>query len=194
MGGAAGRHDRSHAGIRRIRRRLFVRRRHGIHAEQRGVQIRHPAIRCGGGRLILSFGGASGTYLEAACSETDMYNLIKNLLDTHNVRAIDFDVEGSQLSNTQLNTTPQQRDQAPAAELSGLYVSFTLPVLPYLNQWERPWPAGQRRYSLLQGAVQSGVNISMVNIMAMDYGGAYDSQQTDGRSGDLGRQRKPLPS
>ena len=33
-----------------------------------------------------------------------MYNLIKSVLDTTGARAIDFDVEGSQISNTALNT------------------------------------------------------------------------------------------
>src|ERR1051325_3271421 len=57
-----------------------------------------------GGRVILSFGGASGTYLEGACSDDGMYNLIKNALDTTGARAIDFDVEGSQISSGTLNT------------------------------------------------------------------------------------------
>jgi len=33
-----------------------------------------------GGRVILSFGGASGTYLEGACSDDGMYDLIRNAL------------------------------------------------------------------------------------------------------------------
>jgi hypothetical protein len=28
--------------------------------------------------VILSFGGASGTYLESACSDDGMYNLVKS--------------------------------------------------------------------------------------------------------------------
>ena len=134
-----------------------------------------------GGRLILSFGGAAGQYLESACSEADMVALIKNLLDTHKVKAIDFDVEGSQLSNTQLNATRNNVIKKLQAMYPGLYVSFTLPVLPYLNQWnDHGLP--NSAVTLLQGAVQSGVQISMVNVMAMDYGGAYSSGK---KMGDL---------
>lgn len=127
-----------------------------------------------GGRLILSFGGAAGQYLESTCSETDMVNLIKGLLDTHNVRAIDFDVEGSQLANAQLNGVRNNVIKRLQTLYPGLYVSFTLPVLPYLNQWnDHGLPTSA--VALLQGAVQAGVRISMVNIMAMDYGAAYSS-------------------
>ncbi|HVJ61705.1 MAG TPA: hypothetical protein VM555_03235, partial [Tahibacter sp.] len=57
------------------------------------------AFQNAGGRVIISFGGANGTYLESTCSATQLTNLIDGMLQTTGVRAIDFDVEGGQLGN-----------------------------------------------------------------------------------------------
>jgi hypothetical protein len=58
-----------------------------------------------GGRVILSFGGADGQYLESACSQDSMFNLVKSVIDTQKIHNLDFDIEGGQLGNTTLNTT-----------------------------------------------------------------------------------------
>ena len=59
-----------------------------------------------------------------------MYNLVKNVLDTTGARAIDFDVEGSQISNAALNTRRNNVAKRLQAAYPGLYVSYTLPVDP----------------------------------------------------------------
>ncbi len=117
-----------------------------------------------GGRVILSFGGASGTYLEGACSDDGMYNLIKNALDTTGARAIDFDVEGGQISNGALNTRRNNVTKRLQAAYPGLYVSYTLPV--------DPTGLPSEAVTVVRSANSAGVNVSMVNIMAMDYGDA----------------------
>src|SRR5436305_13004142 len=48
-----------------------------------------------GNLLILSFGGASGPYLEQNMTEDQMFNAIDNLLTKTGSRFLDFDVEGS---------------------------------------------------------------------------------------------------
>lgn len=117
-----------------------------------------------GGRVILSFGGASGTYLENACSDDGMFNLINNILATTGARAIDFDVEGSQLDIASLNTRRSNVAKRLQAAYPGLYVSFTLPVDP----------SGLENDALavLKSAHSAGVNVNVVNVMAMDYGDA----------------------
>ena len=40
---------------------------------------------------------ADGQYLESACSETGMFNLVKNVIDAQNIHNLDFDIEGRQL-------------------------------------------------------------------------------------------------
>ena len=118
-----------------------------------------------GGRVILSFGGASGTYLEGACSDDGMYKLIKGALDTTGARAIDFDVEGSQISSGALNTRRNNVTKRLQAAYPGLYVSYTLPV--------DPTGLPSEAVTVVKSAHTAGVDVSLVNIMAMDYGDAY---------------------
>ncbi len=122
----------------------------------------------GGGRVIMSFGGADGQYLESACSSTAMYNLIKNVIDTQKIYNLDFDIEGSQLDQTNLNTTRNTVLKQLQAAYPSLYVSFTLPV--------DPDGLPSDAMTLLKSAKAAGVNINIVNIMTMDYG-------TDGTQG-----------
>ncbi len=114
-----------------------------------------------GGRVILSFGGADGTYLEKACSETAMYNLVKNIMDTQNVHNIDFDLEQNS-NNSTFNTTRNNVIKRLQAVYPDLYVSFTLGVSP------SGLPNDQ--LNIVKGANSAGVKVSMVNIMTMDYG------------------------
>jgi len=117
-----------------------------------------------GGRVILSFGGASGTYLENACSDDGMFNLVKSVLATTGARAIDFDVEGDQINKSLLNTRRNNVAKRLQAAYPGLYVSYTLPV--------DPTGLPPEALTVVRSAAQAGVNVSMVNIMAMDYGDA----------------------
>jgi chitinase len=121
-----------------------------------------------GGRVILSFGGADGQYLESACSQSGMFNLIKNVIDTQKIYNLDFDIEGGQFGQTNLNTTRNAVLKQLQAAYPQLYVSFTLPVDPS----GLPGDA----LTLLKSAKSAGVKVNMVNIMTMDYG-------TDGTQG-----------
>ncbi|MEP6502153.1 MAG: RICIN domain-containing protein [Betaproteobacteria bacterium] len=125
-----------------------------------------------GGRVILSFGGASGTYLESACSDDGMYNLVKSVLDTTKARALDFDVEGDPIGKTALNTRRNNVVKRLQAAYPGLYVSYTLPVDP------TGLPA--EALTVIRSANSAGVNVSMVNIMAMDYGTDADQGRAMG--------------
>ena len=121
-----------------------------------------------GGRVILSFGGADGQYLESACSVTAMVNLIKNVMDTQKIYNLDFDIEGSQLDQTSLTTTRNAVLKQLQAAYPNLHVSFTLPV--------DPDGLPSDAMTLLKSTKAAGVNINIVNIMTMDYG-------TDGTQG-----------
>ena len=122
-----------------------------------------------GGKVIVSFGGADGKYLEAACSASQMSNLIDGLIQRHNIRDLDFDVEGSQLSNSALNKVRNAAIKTLQARYPGLSISFTLPVMPE--------GMDSTAVNLVKGAVAAGVKVSVVNVMAMDYG----------YNGDMGR-------
>ena len=123
-----------------------------------------------GGRVILSFGGADGQYLESACSATAMYNLIKSVIDTQKIYNLDFDVEGSQLDQTSLTTTRNTVLKQLQAAYPNLYVSLTLPA--------DPDGLPSDAMTLLKSTQAAGVNINIVNIMTMDFG----TEGTQGRA------------
>jgi hypothetical protein len=116
----------------------------------------------GGGRVILSFGGADGPFLEDNCSVSGLYNIINNLLSTYNIRSLDFDVEGGEVGDTGAANTRNAVIKQLQAAYPNLYVSFTVPVDP------SGLPGDV--VTLIQNAKNAGVNISIVNIMTMDYG------------------------
>ena len=115
-----------------------------------------------GGQLIISFGGASGTYMEDALSHDQMVAEVSRLLDSTECRALDFDIEGSYLPNAPLNIKRAKIIKALQDKYAGLYISFTLPADTN----------GLTNYGigLLETSIQNGVSINIVNIMAMDIG------------------------
>jgi len=135
----------------------------------------------GGGRVILSFGGASGTYLESVCSTANLVTLIRQLIDTHGTRSIDWDIEGGQLGDTRLNGVRNAAIKQLQAIYPDLYTSFTLPVDPFRTSSE-PGGLPPKALELIKGAASAGVTVSMVNIMAMDYGTYYSGGK---KMGDL---------
>ena len=126
----------------------------------------------GGGRVILSFGGADGPFLEDDCSVSGLYNIINNLISTYKIYNLDFDVEGAPVDDTASANTRNAVIKQLQAAYPNLYVSFTVPVgsggLPGDVQ------------TLIKNAKNAGVNINMVNIMTMDYGGDTGGASTEG--------------
>ena len=116
-----------------------------------------------GGRLIVSLGGADGTYAEISCTTDDsLFNLIDKLIVDTGTRRLDFDVEGTQLSNT-TGTARRARVLARLqAKYPDMYLSFTLPG--WLNGLNTD------AVNLLKTTVSAGVKIDVINIMSMDYG------------------------
>ncbi len=127
------------------------------------------ALQAAGGQIIVSSGGASGGELAQTCTDvSSLTAAYANIVNTTGVTRLDFDIEGSTLSDTAATT---RRDQALAAlqrQNPAVQVDFTLGVaasgLPTGNASE---------YALLQDAQSNGVNVSVVNIMTMDF---YDGQ------------------
>lgn len=123
------------------------------------------ALRAMGGDVRISFGGEDGSELAQACtSVSQLAAAYQQVISAYDVNKIDFDIEGAAIADTAANA---RRDQALAqlqAQDNGLQVSFTLPVLPS--------GLTQDGINLLTGAASAGVQISAVNVMAMDYGDA----------------------
>ena len=121
------------------------------------------ALRAMGGDVRISFGGEAGSELAETCtSVSQLQAAYQQVISAYDVNKLDFDIEGAAIANTAANN---RRDQALAAlqqQDKGLQISFTLPVLPS--------GLTSDGVAVLTGAAQAGVQISAVNVMAMDYG------------------------
>jgi len=125
-----------------------------------------PDLRKKGGDVRISFGGANGSELGLACkSPEELAKAYGKVIDTFKLKKVDFDIEGSALPNTDANTRRAKAIAQLQKDHKDLDVSFTLPVLPD--------GLTKDGTNLLKNAKDNGVNISAVNIMAMDYGPNY---------------------
>lgn len=147
---------------------------HGLRENPVAAQIGE--LRRAGADVRVSFGGADGVELAAACpDEVSLADAYREVLDTYALTKVDFDVEGDELGDTAAN----DRRSRVIALLQGeaaavgrpLQVTFTLPVMP-----EGLTDDGTR---LLESAVRAGVQISGVNIMTMNYGPEYQGNMAE---------------
>ncbi len=123
-------------------------------------------LRDKGIHYIVSFGGASGNDLSAACSEADLISSYEQVIKTYKPKGLDFDIENGTANVPKIMKALQQIQ----AHYPNIKISFTLPILP-----EGLTYAGE---DVVKQAKAAGLNFN-VNIMAMDYGPAYN--------GDMGQ-------
>ena len=126
------------------------------------------SLRAQGGDVIVSFGGEAGSELAQTCtSESTLQTQYQSVITQYGLSRIDFDIEGAAIAEP---VSIALRDQAIAALQTAnpeLQVSFTLPVMPT--------GLTQDGINVVQDAIDKGVNLTTINVMAMDYGQA-DSQ------------------
>lgn len=125
-------------------------------------------LRAAGGDASLSFGGANNSELATTCSsESTLQAAYQAIITQYSLKQIDFDIEGGDASNL---TAAQLRDTTLVALQKanpGLKVTFTFPVETY--------GISSTVIQIVQDAVAKGVSLTAVNVMAMDFGGAYDN-------------------
>jgi chitinase len=124
------------------------------------------ALQAAGGNVIISSGGADGGELAQTCtSVTSLTAAYANIVNTYGVDRLDFDIEGGVLSDTSATTLRNEALAALQKENPAVQVDYTLAVAP------NGLPTGTgSEYALLQNAKSEGVNVSVVNIMTMDFG------------------------
>jgi chitinase len=124
------------------------------------------ALQAAGGNVMISFGGESGGELAQTCTNvSSLTAAYLNVVDTYGINRLDFDIEGSVLSDTSATTIRDEALAALQAEDPSVQVDFTLAVAP------SGLPTGSgSEYALLQNAQSEGVKVSAVNIMTMDFG------------------------
>jgi hypothetical protein len=133
-------------------------------------------LRAAGGDVRVSFGGANGVDLAQACSSAaDLAAAYKKVVDTFDLTKVDFDVEGAAIADKAANDRRAEAIATLRKQVSGLEVSLTLPVLPS--------GLTQDGVNVVSGAEAKGVEVSAVNIMAMDYGDGQ-APNPDGKMGD----------
>lgn len=130
------------------------------------------SIRARGEDVIGSFGGEANTELADVCSNaTALEAAYQSIVDYYNFTHIDFDIEGADDGNTTsiaLRSTAIAMLQKHYTALGKtLSVSYTLPVLPS--------GLTQDGLNVVKAAVNAGVKLDIINIMAMDYGWAADA-------------------
>ncbi|MEV7480831.1 chitinase [Streptomyces halstedii] len=135
------------------------------------VAARAAALTATGADLRVSFGGAAGTEAALACdSAEELADAYAEALDAVGASKADFDIEGDALTDTASLT---RRDEALALlqKERGLDVTYTLPAMPDGLE--------DTGLAVLQDAADQGVEVSAVNIMAMNYGSAHDGDMGD---------------
>ncbi|WNI19331.1 cellulose binding domain-containing protein [Actinacidiphila sp. ITFR-21] len=120
------------------------------------------AIRAAGGDVKVSFGGASGIELAQACSSVDaLYTEYAAVVDAYNLTYVDFDIEGAAVAEPASIALRSQALARLQQTHPSLRISLTLPVLPN--------GLTSDGLNVVTSAKNAGVNLDMVNAMAMDY-------------------------
>ena len=118
-------------------------------------------LRALGGDVAVAFGGALGPYIQQVCpTQAAQVGLIEKVMDTFNIRHIDFDIEAS-VDITTMNKAIAQVQR----ERSGTVVSYTLMVQS--DDFGLNPALGT---DVLKNAKANGVNVGIVNPMTMDFG------------------------
>jgi hypothetical protein len=121
-----------------------------------------------GAQPIVSFGGEAGVELADSCSNlSQLTAAYQSVISTLHVSHVDFDIEGAEIAYTAQNDLRFQAINALEAANPGLVVSVTIPVNP-----TGPDNYGQ---AFLAAARTDGTRIDLINGMAMDYYGTFDS-------------------
>lgn len=124
-------------------------------------------VRQMGGDVAVSFGGAANVPLHVAAPDAEsLKEQYKRFVKAYGLTRIDFDIEGSWLSDTDSLKRNSKALKALQDELKSenydLEIWFTLPVLP----------SGLTNdgINMINLALDESVDISGVNVMTMDYG------------------------
>lgn len=132
-------------------------------------------LRAAGGDIIISFGGANGTELALGCEDEDsLLAAYQEVIDAYSLTWIDFDIEGAAVADTESIDRRSSVIRQLQINNPDLRVAFCLPVLP----------SGLTNDGLyvLESAIDAGVEIDVVNVMAMDYGDSA-APDPDGQMG-----------
>ncbi|MEK8170577.1 chitinase [Streptomyces sp. M19] len=134
------------------------------------------AVRAGGGDVVPSFGGASGSKLEEACADADaLAGAYQKVIDAYGLKAIDIDIEGDAYSDPDTQQKTIDALKKVKADNEGLVTYVTFPS-------DQSGPDD----SMISRAADSGLEVDGWTIMPFDFGGEgqdmgeLTKQATDG--------------
>jgi chitinase len=124
-------------------------------------------LRENGGDIIISFGGASGQPLAyTAADENELFNAYKTVIDSYQISSLDFDIEGMFVAHPSSIERRSKAMKLLQQAYPGLQISLTLPVMPTGLTGDG--------INVIKQALLQNVDISLINLMTMDYGGDGD--------------------
>lgn len=123
--------------------------------------------RARGGEVIGSFGGALNTELARSCKDIGkLTRAYQAVVDRYSLRTLDFDIEGVSLGDLEANARRNQAIKSvqttQRTRRKKLDIWFTLPVASTGLTTEG--------FDALASMVSSGVELTGVNVMTMDFG------------------------
>ncbi len=126
-----------------------------------------------GGQLKVSFGGASGDYLDYICTDSNSFaKAIEDFVDGTGVTDLDFDIEqGSKSFNATVDSRRAVALKKVQDERKAVKISFTLAAAP--SSGDGSGGLTSEGIGLLKAVLSKGVVVSHVNLMLMDYGGGF---------------------
>jgi len=121
-----------------------------------------------GATPIVSFGGEDGVELAQSCTTlSSLVAAYQSVISTLHVTHIDFDIEGAGIAYTATNNLRFEAINQLEASNPGLVVSVTIPAFPTGPDYNGD--------AFLQQAAADGTKISVINVMAMDFYGSFDT-------------------
>ncbi|MYS83395.1 glycoside hydrolase family 18 protein [Embleya scabrispora] len=140
------------------------------------------ALRDAGGTIRVAFGGAGGTDLAASCgTPEELAAVYRQVLTATGATGMDLDIEGRSLVRPDV---VQRRNAAlyllqEGARVAGraVDIGYSLPVDPLQG-------LGEEAKALLRDAVAQRVEVSYVNVKALNYGAAV-APRPQGRMGQF---------
>ncbi|MDZ4267955.1 MAG: Calx-beta domain-containing protein [Mycobacterium sp.] len=125
------------------------------------------SFQAAGGDVMISLGGASGTslaqwYAARGLGAQALADAYAEVVDTYSLNRMDFDIEGAAVGDPAAIALGSQALSLLQQELPDLEIWYTLPVLP----------SGLTADGLrvVRSALDAGVKLDGINVMAMDYG------------------------
>ncbi|OUM57737.1 glycoside hydrolase family 18 protein, partial [Piromyces sp. E2] len=130
-------------------------------------------IKKNGGNIIVSFGGYKGRELATVIKdENQLYKAYESIIKYFKLTWIDLDIEGEFAENQSANSRRNRVMIKLKENYPNLIVAYTLSA-SYSDG------LSSSSKSILKDAYKQGLQVDMVNIMAMDY---YDTKGDEGKT------------